>query len=54
MDLKTRRFQELIEEQLFPLAGLEFRRLFCIRLTNPIWWATTDFAQLGGERRRRG
>ena len=28
MDLKTRRFQELIEEQLFTLAGLDFRRLF--------------------------
>ena len=48
MDLKTRRFQELIEEQLFPLAGLEFRRLFCIRLTNPIWSVASDFAQLSG------
>jgi DNA transformation protein and related proteins len=28
MDLKTRRFQELIEEQLLSLAGLSFRRLF--------------------------
>jgi DNA transformation protein and related proteins len=28
MDLKTRRFQELIEEQLLSLADLDFRRLF--------------------------